>query len=289
MGFASAMAWLLFAISMVVTLINIGVSRRFVYYQGDAADERRRRSRTLRRRSPAGAAAPLPDGRRRRSGAGTGRGPTRAGSRRRCFVLLLIGLAILFLYPFEWLISGGVQAARRDVRQRVPPAALGVELHRRGPAEPRARRSSSTSRRSRAGCGTASGSAASARSLVDVRERARRVRVRLLPLPAAELLLRRPARDDDAARRGDDDPGLPALEQRSGTSRSTHPVLPHIGTEHAVPALGAEHVRQRRSTSSCCDSSSWASRATTSRPRAWTATATSRCSVASRCRSRSRR
>jgi multiple sugar transport system permease protein len=36
MGFASAMAWLLFGISLVVTLINIGVSRRFVYYQGAA-------------------------------------------------------------------------------------------------------------------------------------------------------------------------------------------------------------------------------------------------------------
>jgi multiple sugar transport system permease protein len=34
MGFASAMAWLLFAISMIVTGINILVSRRFVYYQG---------------------------------------------------------------------------------------------------------------------------------------------------------------------------------------------------------------------------------------------------------------
>ncbi len=34
MGFASALAWLLFAISMVITLINIGVSRRFVFYQG---------------------------------------------------------------------------------------------------------------------------------------------------------------------------------------------------------------------------------------------------------------
>jgi multiple sugar transport system permease protein len=34
MGFASAMAWLLFAISMVITLVNIGVSRRFVYYEG---------------------------------------------------------------------------------------------------------------------------------------------------------------------------------------------------------------------------------------------------------------
>ena len=35
MGFASAMAWLLFAISMIVTGINILVSRRFVYYQGN--------------------------------------------------------------------------------------------------------------------------------------------------------------------------------------------------------------------------------------------------------------
>jgi multiple sugar transport system permease protein len=34
MGFASAMAWLLFAISMVVTAVNIFVSRRFVFYQG---------------------------------------------------------------------------------------------------------------------------------------------------------------------------------------------------------------------------------------------------------------
>jgi multiple sugar transport system permease protein len=36
MGFASAMAWLLFAISMVITLFNILVSRRFVYYQGSS-------------------------------------------------------------------------------------------------------------------------------------------------------------------------------------------------------------------------------------------------------------
>ena len=34
LGFASAMAWLLFAISMVVTMVNILVSRRFVFYQG---------------------------------------------------------------------------------------------------------------------------------------------------------------------------------------------------------------------------------------------------------------
>jgi multiple sugar transport system permease protein len=34
MGYASALAWLLFGISMVVTAFNILVSRRFVFYQG---------------------------------------------------------------------------------------------------------------------------------------------------------------------------------------------------------------------------------------------------------------
>jgi multiple sugar transport system permease protein len=36
MGFASAMAWLLFAIIMVITAVQIFVTRRFVYYQGSA-------------------------------------------------------------------------------------------------------------------------------------------------------------------------------------------------------------------------------------------------------------
>ena len=35
MGYASAMAWLLFVIILVITLIQIRVSRRFVYYAGD--------------------------------------------------------------------------------------------------------------------------------------------------------------------------------------------------------------------------------------------------------------
>jgi multiple sugar transport system permease protein len=34
MGFASAMAWLLFAIIMVVTAVQFIVSRRFVFYMG---------------------------------------------------------------------------------------------------------------------------------------------------------------------------------------------------------------------------------------------------------------
>ena len=36
MGYASAMAWLLFAISMVITGINILGTKRFVFYQGDS-------------------------------------------------------------------------------------------------------------------------------------------------------------------------------------------------------------------------------------------------------------
>ena len=34
MGYASAMAWLLFGISIVITLVQVTVSRRFVFYQG---------------------------------------------------------------------------------------------------------------------------------------------------------------------------------------------------------------------------------------------------------------
>ena len=34
MGFASAMAWLLFLIIMVVTIVQVRVGNRFVYYEG---------------------------------------------------------------------------------------------------------------------------------------------------------------------------------------------------------------------------------------------------------------
>ena len=35
MGYASAMAWVLFAIIMVVTFIQFRVTKRFVYYEGE--------------------------------------------------------------------------------------------------------------------------------------------------------------------------------------------------------------------------------------------------------------
>jgi len=34
MGYASAMAWLLFVVIMVITVVQIKVSKRFVYYEG---------------------------------------------------------------------------------------------------------------------------------------------------------------------------------------------------------------------------------------------------------------
>ena len=35
MGYASAMAWVLFALVMVVTAVQLLVSRRLVYYEGE--------------------------------------------------------------------------------------------------------------------------------------------------------------------------------------------------------------------------------------------------------------
>jgi multiple sugar transport system permease protein len=37
MGFASAMAWLLFAIIMIITAIQLKLGNRWVYYEGDRA------------------------------------------------------------------------------------------------------------------------------------------------------------------------------------------------------------------------------------------------------------
>jgi len=35
MGYASALAWLLFVVIMVITVVQLRVSRRFVYYEGE--------------------------------------------------------------------------------------------------------------------------------------------------------------------------------------------------------------------------------------------------------------
>lgn len=35
MGFASAMAWLLFVIILAVTVVQVMLSNRFVYYEGE--------------------------------------------------------------------------------------------------------------------------------------------------------------------------------------------------------------------------------------------------------------
>jgi multiple sugar transport system permease protein len=35
MGFASAMAWLLFVIILAITVLQVRIGNRFVYYEGD--------------------------------------------------------------------------------------------------------------------------------------------------------------------------------------------------------------------------------------------------------------
>jgi multiple sugar transport system permease protein len=35
MGYASALAWLLFGVIMIITAIQVRVSRRFVFYEGE--------------------------------------------------------------------------------------------------------------------------------------------------------------------------------------------------------------------------------------------------------------
>jgi multiple sugar transport system permease protein len=38
MGYASALAWILFLIIMTLTMLQLGLSRRWVYYEGSATD-----------------------------------------------------------------------------------------------------------------------------------------------------------------------------------------------------------------------------------------------------------
>ncbi len=35
MGYASAMAWILFVIIMIITFVQLRVSKRFTYYEGE--------------------------------------------------------------------------------------------------------------------------------------------------------------------------------------------------------------------------------------------------------------
>ena len=123
MGFASAMAWLLFAISMIVTLHQHPRQPAVRLLPGGAAMTRRQPGERTASRPPAGRRA-VPDG-VTPAQAALAAARDRAGSRRALFVVLLIGLSILFLYPFVWLASAVVQAAGRHVRQQADPAPTG--------------------------------------------------------------------------------------------------------------------------------------------------------------------
>ena len=270
MGYASAIAWLLFLIIMVVTVVQITAAAASSTTRADA-DERRSEPRRAHAGAPDPALPPVVV----EPAADGGRGRSATPARQALFLVLLAVFTILFLYPFVWLDQRVAEAAGDVVRQQADPAGH-------------------SSRGTTSTCSVACRTAASRRSPLVLqqllhrrrsprsrsrsRARSSRSRSRTSASRCRNFLFGLRARDDDAARRGDDDPGLPDL-------------APPVGTcaEHAVPALGRRTSSAARSTSSCSASSSSASRASSSRRRAWTATATSRCSGASRCRSRSRR
>ncbi len=106
MGYASAMAWLLFLVIMIVTGVQLIVSRRLVYYEGDSDDRRRRRPAVpqTRRRTSAGAGRPPP----RHAGGGRAapaRGAAAARSAACSHGSRLALLGVVFIYPFIWLVS----------------------------------------------------------------------------------------------------------------------------------------------------------------------------------------
>ena len=293
MGFASAMAWLLFAIIMIVTAIQFVVSRRFVFYQGDSQDERGRAGEPAhRRRGDADAA--------RAAGTGvTRRGPaSRSAARFGRLKSVAVrdparpGISVLALYPFVWLVSASLKPQGDVFDNKLIPdqwqwnytgdptpvpgdeklfalpdvPVLHVGLEQRLDRAARRRRSSRSRARS------------SPSRFAYFRFPGRNFLFALIlatmMLPGAVTMIPVYLIWNELSK-------LTAEAARSPscrTSASTRSTRSGCRTSSAAP-----------STSSCYASSSSASRATSSRPRGSTATATSRCSGGSRCRSRSRR
>ena len=147
-GYASALAWLLFVVILMITFVQVRVSKRFVFYQGDAARMSQleavqmRRARCRCRRS-------------RRNGGGGG---VRLGTLKSAvFAVVLVALLDPLRLPVHLGGQRVAEASGRRLRQPADPEALGVSQLRR-------RRSTSRTRRCSRGSSTASGSARSARS-----------------------------------------------------------------------------------------------------------------------------
>ena len=118
MGFASAMAWVLFLIILVVTVVQVRVGNRFVYYEGAAAMTA---STTPAPRVTPGPGRPA-DRRRRSSGRRHGAQPRRrpglAGPLPRwpCSCATLA-----FVYPLVWLVSAALKPKEQVFDNRLVP------------------------------------------------------------------------------------------------------------------------------------------------------------------------
>ena len=234
MGFASAMAWLLFAISMMITGINIFVRSRFVFYQGERrADGDVGGRRTRRRSSQRASTNPMPQV---VAPPPADRSPTRGWVSQGLFVLLLTGLSILFLYPFLWLISASFKPRGESFDNALIPHHWAWNFTGPNLPEPHPQYLFNVAPVGRwifnsiwisflgAACVTFS-SALVAFAFAYFR------------FPLRNFLFGDPARDDDAAGRGDDDPRLPALE-------------PHRQV-HARASLAAASARARSTRCGC--------------------------------------
>ena len=153
MGFASAMAWLLFVIIMIVTAIQFVVSRRFVFYQGDSQSERGRAGEPAHRRRRHDDAACAARLARRALLRGGPEGRRFGRLKSAPFVILLTGISVLALYPFVWLISASLKPQGDVFDNKLDPGRMAVELHGRPDTGPGRREAVRAARPARAALG----------------------------------------------------------------------------------------------------------------------------------------
>ena len=261
MGYASAMAWLLFVVIVVVTIIQVRVT-------SGGSSTTRETAMTMTawrpdRSSPGGATAAADAPRRRRDAGRDGqaavRVPAVSGLRLLCSLCRHRGLRVSVHLAGQRL----VQAALRGLRQQgAPRDAAPVENYIRCGGGARCGRGCST-----ASCRRPCGGRRYGHGV----ERAGRLRLRLLPISGPQPAVRGRARHDDAARRGHDDPELPDLGRPGLAARSCR-CGPATSSRRRVLHVPAAAVLPR------------AARARCSKRPASTARSTSGCSGASRCR-----
>ena len=121
MGYASAMAWLLFVIIMVITTIQVRAGNRFVYYEGEAramTDVQARHPEIIQG-TTASAVTP-PRSRWRPQGNPRGWG-------RAAYLFVLTVAVVVFVYPLVWLVSASVKPKEQVFDNRLWPQEIRLQ------------------------------------------------------------------------------------------------------------------------------------------------------------------